>query len=94
MWQKCPICNGTGKTGEKLGYYSVEPNCSVCQGTKIISEVNGTNKMTDRELALFLRWLIKHYSTEIVYNGMFTYVDSLGREVDIKNIIDHYKSEQ
>ena len=41
MWQKCPICNGTGKTGEKLGYYSIKPNCSVCQGTKIISEVSG-----------------------------------------------------
>ncbi len=49
--------------------------------------------MTDREIALLLRWLLKHYSTEIVYNGMFTYVDSLGREVDIETIIDHYKSE-
>lgn len=49
--------------------------------------------MKDTELALFLRWLLKHYSTEIVYNGMFTYVDSLGREVDIETIIDQYKSE-
>lgn len=49
--------------------------------------------MNDKELALFLRWLLKHYSTEIVYNGMFTYVDSLGREVNIETIIEHYKSE-
>ena len=48
--------------------------------------------MTDRELALFLRWLLKHYSTTTI-DGMFGYVDSLGREVDIETIIDHYKSE-
>jgi len=41
MWQKCPICNGTGKTGEKLGYYSMEPNCPTCHGMRIISEING-----------------------------------------------------
>ena len=47
--------------------------------------------MTDRELALFLRWLLKHYSTATI-DGMFGYVDSLGREVDIETIIDRYKT--
>lgn len=37
MWQKCPICNGTGIDP---GIYSLN-KCSVCQGMKIISEVNG-----------------------------------------------------
>jgi len=48
--------------------------------------------MTDRELPLFLRWLLKHYSTATI-DGMFGYVDSMGREVDIETIINHYKSE-
>jgi hypothetical protein len=47
--------------------------------------------MTDKELALFLRWLLKHYSTTTI-DGMFGYVDSIGREVDIEQIIRHYKS--
>ena len=37
MWQKCPICNGTGIDP---GIYSLN-KCSVCQGMKIISEVTG-----------------------------------------------------
>ena len=37
MWQKCPVCNGTGIDP---GVYSLN-KCSVCQGMKIISEVNG-----------------------------------------------------
>ncbi len=35
MWQKCPVCDGTGNS----------PNfnvvCSVCNGMKIISELTG-----------------------------------------------------
>ena len=46
--------------------------------------------MTDRELALFLRWLLKHYSTATI-DGMFGYVDSMDKEVDIEQIIEHYK---
>jgi hypothetical protein len=47
--------------------------------------------MTDRELALFLRWLLKHYHA-VTIDGMFGYTDSMGNEVDIKTIIDHYKA--
>ena len=49
--------------------------------------------MKDRELALFLRWLLKHYSTSTI-DGMFGYVDSMGREVNIQDIINHYKEYQ
>ena len=38
MWQKCPICNGTGIA---MAIHSSNAVCSVCQGRKIISEVNG-----------------------------------------------------
>ena len=36
MWQKCPICNGTGKDPQYLDKY-----CTVCQGARIISELTG-----------------------------------------------------
>ena len=40
MWQKCPICNGTGKTHNTLSSSSFDI-CSTCNGAKIISELNG-----------------------------------------------------
>lgn len=46
MWQKCPICNGTGKLpsndlSNTSNFYSVPLTCDVCFGKKIISEING-----------------------------------------------------
>lgn len=46
--------------------------------------------METREYALFLRWLLKHYSTKTV-DGMFCYVDSMDNEVSMESIIEHYK---
>lgn len=40
MWQKCPICNGSGRTHNTLTSSSFDI-CSTCNGTKIISELNG-----------------------------------------------------
>lgn len=37
MWQKCPICNGTGLITKD---YS-ENNCKTCNGKGIISELTG-----------------------------------------------------
>ena len=45
-----------------------------------------------REQALFLRWLLKHYSTHTTEDGFVCYVDSMGKETDIKNIINHYNN--
>ena len=36
MWQKCPICNGTGGT-----YINAFKDCSLCKGAMIISELTG-----------------------------------------------------
>lgn len=40
MWQKCPVCNGSGATHSPLSTSS-STLCSVCEGKKIISELNG-----------------------------------------------------
>jgi Zn-finger nucleic acid-binding protein len=40
MWQKCPICNGTGKTQNTSSSSSFDI-CSTCNGAKIISELTG-----------------------------------------------------
>ena len=40
MWQKCPICNGTGKIHNTSLLASFDV-CSTCNGTKIISELTG-----------------------------------------------------
>jgi hypothetical protein len=38
MWQKCPICNGTGTLMNSFGQVL---KCETCNGTNIISEVSG-----------------------------------------------------
>lgn len=50
MWQKCPICNGTGikypifqGTSSGLVY-----NCTVCDGHGIISELTGLPPKTQK----------------------------------------------
>lgn len=40
MYQKCPICNGSGKTHDTLSSSSFSV-CTTCNGAKIISMVNG-----------------------------------------------------
>lgn len=50
-----------------------------------------SNDMNGRENALFLRWILKHYSTKTTDDGFVGYVDSMDRDVDIETIINHYK---
>ena len=39
MWQKCPICNGTGYS--PIGTFTSMPTCPTCNGHRIISEISG-----------------------------------------------------
>jgi RecJ-like exonuclease len=41
MWQKCPICDGTGKNYGYSSLLSYNPNCPTCNGQRIISELTG-----------------------------------------------------
>lgn len=40
MWQKCPVCEGTG-VSPIGGTYSNIPSCPTCMGARIISQING-----------------------------------------------------
>ena len=47
--------------------------------------------LTDQkqELSIFLNWFIKHYSTSSK-EGLMFYMDSMEKEVSIKQIVDEY----
>jgi hypothetical protein len=49
-------------------------------------------EMEKRQIGLFLNWVIKHYSTETI-DYMFAWVDSMGKEVNIQQILEHYYNE-
>jgi len=57
------------------------------------SNVNKAKVAEVREMALLLRWLLKHYSTK-TDSGFVGWVDSQDREVTIDKIINHYKESQ
>jgi len=40
-------------------------------------------------IAQFMNWFIRHYSTATI-DGMMGYVDSMDREVTLKDILDDY----
>jgi len=50
MYQKCPICNGTGREYTLGTTDATGRPCSVCNGTKIINEVNGLPPSQYQEL--------------------------------------------
>ena len=41
MWQKCPMCNGTGSDPSWLVHNGNIPKCPVCKGERIINELTG-----------------------------------------------------
>lgn len=47
MWQKCPICNGTGLAMTLVGSNST---CPTCNGARIISELNGLPPMWNEKV--------------------------------------------
>lgn len=53
MWQKCPMCNGTGSDPSWLVHDGNIPKCPVCKGERIINELTGKppckNKFDNKE---------------------------------------------
>lgn len=48
---------------------------------------------TYQQFGQFMNWFIKHYSTATI-DGMFGWVDSMEKEVTLKEILDHYFNKQ
>lgn len=47
MFQKCPICNGSGKAGNEFNSCKM---CDVCNGKKIISSLSGKPPIDNEEI--------------------------------------------
>mgnify|MGYP000045817884 CR=1 FL=1 len=50
MWQKCPICNGTGKVLTQPLKINRPSICPTCNGHNIINELTGLPPNTTRPL--------------------------------------------
>jgi len=66
MWQQCPQCKGSG-VEPTIGIHSNIPICTVCDGHKIISQLNGLPPQTTRPA--------KDYSQTNFSKSAFTYVN-------------------
>lgn len=84
---------GSTKPLKAKGFERYHPTNLTVEEISLLLKTKNLNSMIDRELALFLRWLLQHYSTATI-DVFFGYVDSMGKEVDIKTIIDHYNKGQ
>lgn len=48
MWQKCPLCNGTGQDESWLIHNGTKPECPTCNGKRIINTLTGNPPIDDR----------------------------------------------
>ena len=48
MWQKCPICKGTGLDPNCFIINNNPPKCPVCKGKRIINTLTGNPPVDDR----------------------------------------------
>lgn len=76
MWQKCPICEGSGKSLQSVLSNSIGGSCTTCAGTKIISTLSGLpprieniaqSEQLERERQ---KWITAILSGSPVYPGM------------------------
>lgn len=48
MWQKCPLCNGTGQDESWLIHDGTKSECPTCNGKRIINTLTGNPPVDDR----------------------------------------------
>ena len=48
MWQKCPICKGTGQDESWLVHNGTKSECPTCNGKRIINTLTGNPPVDDR----------------------------------------------
>lgn len=49
MWEKCPVCNGSGFDNTRSATSSTE-KCPVCNGRRIINDLTGKPPKHDGEM--------------------------------------------
>ena len=65
MYQKCPLCNGLGMTPEPFGLSNQSTAlCTVCKGSKIISELTGQPPVVLKEEVKPYAAAVKKYLSE------------------------------
>jgi len=64
-WQKCPVCNGTGKNYGAHPSLIYNSNCPTCNGQRIISELTGKPPATKITSGSTTE-IVKGSTTEIV----------------------------
>lgn len=62
------------------------------QGHILPSQFEQSKQMEMYQHGLFLHWFVKHYETATI-DGMFGFVDTMGKEVTVKEIVEYYYSE-
>jgi hypothetical protein len=78
---------------EKLVKSHWEENKELNNPSSFKAGYNKAKEDEQRELALFLRWFTKHYST--TNDGQFFgWADSMGKEANMNQILDHYYKEK
>ena len=81
MYQKCPICNGTGKDPSQFA--KVTSPCTVCKGAKIISELTGLPPQEGQPQA--------YRSPIIVITGKEAFIDTMFKFDDKEESFDPNK---
>jgi DnaJ-class molecular chaperone len=62
MYQKCPICQGSGKGLPLLGDKS-EPICPTCHGERIIDEITGIPPSKNQPIRVCEHYFVKRTGT-------------------------------
>lgn len=78
MYQKCPICNGTGIA---MTIQSSNSVCPTCQGKRIISELTGLQKLRSKILSSLANEPIDATEKELGYSAAMA---------DVIKIIDEH----
>jgi DnaJ-class molecular chaperone len=64
MWQKCPICNGTGVINNIVSSSSFN-KCTTCDGAKIISELTGLPPKLNKKESNDVRNIFSEFNKNI-----------------------------
>lgn len=56
MWQRCPICEGSGRSLQAVLSNNSGASCTTCAGTKIISTLSGLPPKVEKTVDMKKEW--------------------------------------